>query len=116
MSKATVNETMKALRAKNAVEVEETDEKHKALKHKEALHNLAEKKKNGASKRKQPAKRTVVSSDDEEDVQEIPQGTIKNKRIENKKKKSSRGYAGRYQKLSLSRTDGTIQTTSSAKS
>ena len=97
MSKATVNETMKALKAKNAVEVDEGDENNKALKRKEALHNLAEKKKHGGSKRKLRAKRTVISSDEEEeeeaDVQNIDldqQGTINNKRVATKKKKNKK--------------------------
>ena len=66
MSKATVNETMKAMKAKNAADIDEGTESNKTQKRKEALQELAETKKNGGRKRKPLAKKLVVSSSDEE--------------------------------------------------
>ena len=92
MSKATVNETMKALKAKNTAEVDEASEHNKTLKRREALQTLTEKKKNGSLKRKLPAKRAVLSSDEEGDEKaDVPTidldetGTINNKTKKTKK-------------------------------
>ena len=103
MSKSIVDETMKTLKAKNAADIFEGTEVNKTQKRKEALQNLAEKKKkngNVGSKRKIPAKRVVLSSDDEEadnhDEAIIPvierdeQGTNNNKSVVSKKKKTSK--------------------------
>ena len=66
MSKATVNEAMKALKAKNVEDINESTESNKTQRRKEALQDLAETKKNGSRKRKPLAKKLVVSSSDEE--------------------------------------------------
>ena len=66
MSKATVNATMQALKAKNSANIAEGTESNKKNKRKEALQDLADTKKNGGRKRKPPAKKLVVSSSDEE--------------------------------------------------